>query len=67
MGYTARLDAVQAAVLALKPPHLDDWNESAPRRRALLLREAKGDRRPKAAACAARERSVWHLFVIGTA
>jgi dTDP-3-amino-3,4,6-trideoxy-alpha-D-glucose transaminase len=67
VGYTARLDSIQAAVLARKLPHLDGWNES---RRAAARRysdrlEGVGDLRlpPQPAG----SDPVWHLYVVRTA
>ena len=56
-GYTARLDTIQAIVLLHKLPHLDEWNERAPRRRALLLRCARGRRRPASSTGARGQRA----------
>jgi len=66
VGFTARLDTVQALFLSLKLPHLDRWNEE--RRQAarrynellagvgdLVLPEDPGDAH------------VWHLYVVRTA
>lgn len=63
-GYTARLDTIQAIVLAHKLPHLDGWNEE---RRALAhlylegLNSLEGLRLPPVPA---GSNPVWHLFVI---
>src|SRR5579885_2538770 len=65
-GLNARLDTVQAAVLRVKLPRLDAWNQArarhAARYRALL--SSVGDlRMPAAAAWPAH---VYHLFVVET-
>jgi dTDP-4-amino-4,6-dideoxygalactose transaminase len=66
-GWTARLDTIQALVLARKLPLLDGWNEQ--RRMAAAFYEnglsGVGDLRlpPTAAASA----PVWHLYVVRTA
>jgi dTDP-4-amino-4,6-dideoxygalactose transaminase len=67
VGYTARLDAVQAVVLSHKLRHLEAWNEQ---RRALARRydealEGVGDLvLPRTVAHAEH---VWHLYTVRTA
>lgn len=67
VGYTARLDAVQAAVLAQKLPHLDEWNESrrAAARYYLEAFDGVGDLRLPPTPPGSKP--AWHLFVVRTA
>jgi dTDP-4-amino-4,6-dideoxygalactose transaminase len=65
VGFTARLDSIQALFLSLKLPHLDRWNEE--RRQAVLryneLLAGVGDLvLPEYAG----EAHVWHLYVVRT-
>lgn len=63
-GFNSRLDAVQAVVLRAKLKHLASWNdqrrERAERYRALLA-DVDGVVLPETAA---KNRHVWHLFVV---
>ena len=67
VGVNSRLDAVQAAVLRVKLPHLDAWAEA---RRAkaetytLLLTNARLPFRVTPPALRARARHVFHLYVV---
>jgi len=63
-GYTGRLDAIQAAFLRIKLPHLESWVEGR-RRAAARYREALGDvGEVQLPAEAGWARHVYHLFVI---
>jgi dTDP-4-amino-4,6-dideoxygalactose transaminase len=64
IGFNARMEGVQGAVLAAKLPHLDDWNASRTRHAALyhdLLADVPGITLPQAPRS---EGHVWHLYVI---
>jgi len=65
VGFTARLDSVQALFLSLKLPHLAGWNEErrwAARRYAELL-DGVGD---LVLPADGGEAHVWHLYVVRT-
>ena len=67
LGYTARLDAVQAAVLARKLPHLDDWNESRRAAARYYSERLKGIGDLRLPPTPPGSDPVWHLYVIRTA
>lgn len=66
IGYNSRLDTLQAAILRVKLPYLDRWNEQ---RRRLAMLYTSGLRVPQVTPPADPEdrRSVYHLYVIRTA
>jgi dTDP-4-amino-4,6-dideoxygalactose transaminase len=63
LGYNSRLDAIQAAILQAKFPHLDSWNE---KRRALAGRYTEELSRLGVTVPVEREwgRHVYHLYII---
>lgn len=67
IGYTARLDTLQAAVLLRKLPLLDEWNRMRRGAAALYTAalEGVGDIRPLPVP--AGSRPVWHLYPVRTA
>ena len=68
IGYTARLDTLQAAVLLRKLPLLDEWNrQRRERRRALHRRRSQGVGDLRCLPVPAGSRPVWHLYPVRTA
>ncbi len=61
-GYNSRLDEMQAAVLAVKLEHLDEWNER--RRRVARLYDEGIDGRFGKPTARPGSRHVYHLYVI---
>lgn len=66
-GYTARLDAIQAAVLARKLPHLDAWNESRRAAARSYSESLDGIGDLRLPPTPAGSEPAWHLFVVRTA
>jgi dTDP-4-amino-4,6-dideoxygalactose transaminase len=62
-GTTARLDSIQAAVLSVKLPHLDGWNERR-RQHASLYRELLAGSRYTLPVIVPETEPVHHLFVL---
>lgn len=67
IGYTARLDTIQALVLAEKLPHLDAWNDDRSRVAANYLEALEGIGDLVLPRIASASRHAWHLFVVLTA
>jgi dTDP-4-amino-4,6-dideoxygalactose transaminase len=65
-GYTARLDALQALVLARKLRRLDSWNEQRRRAAAYYMAALEGIGDVRLPPVAIGSEPVWHLFVIRT-
>ena len=63
VGYAERIDALQAAILAAKLPHLEAWNE-ARRRHARSYGELLGGGPVALPVEAAGMRHVYHLYVV---
>ena len=64
IGYCARLDNLQAAILNVKLPHLDDWNARRRSRAALYDRLLADVPHVVAPAVAPGNEPVYHLYVI---
>jgi dTDP-4-amino-4,6-dideoxygalactose transaminase len=67
IGFTARLDTIQAIVLSNKLPFLDGWNEQRRAAAALYTEALTGVGDIQLPAVAANSDPVWHLYVIRTA
>jgi dTDP-4-amino-4,6-dideoxygalactose transaminase len=64
LGYNSRLDAIQAALLRVKLPHVDDWNEA--RRDVARRYEAALTRAPGITTPAIVDGHVFHQYTIRT-
>lgn len=62
-GYNRRIDALQAAFLSVKIPHLDEWNARR-RKVASVYFEGLADVPGVILPPSALEESVWHQFII---
>lgn len=62
-GYNRRIDALQAAFLAVKTPHLDDWNARRRKIASIYMEELSGIDGIVLPPFAL-EASVWHQFVV---
>jgi dTDP-4-amino-4,6-dideoxygalactose transaminase len=67
IGWTARLDTIQAAVLLRKLPLLDGWNEERRAVAALFLDALDGVGDLVLPSVARGSTPVWHVFVVRTA
>jgi dTDP-4-amino-4,6-dideoxygalactose transaminase len=70
LGWNARLDALQAAILRVKLPHLDHWiadRQGAARRYDALIEELHLTRFIERPAVRPRQRHVFHQYVVRVA
>ena len=67
IGYTARLDTLQAAVLLRKLPLLDEWNRQRREAAALYTDALQGAGDLRCLPVPAGSRPVWHLYPVRTA
>ena len=65
-GYTARLDSMQAAVLAVKLPLLDEWNADRMRIAGIYNEALNGVGDLVLPPVPPGSRPVWHLYVVRT-
>ena len=65
-GFTSRLDALQAAVLSAKLPHLDRWNANRQEAASAYLAELDGLGDLRMPPVARGSIPVWQLFVVRT-
>ncbi len=66
VGYNSRLDEIQAAILSVQLPHLDEWADGR-RRAGRLYQEAGLGELVKLPVPVAGASPAWHLYVIGDA
>jgi dTDP-4-amino-4,6-dideoxygalactose transaminase len=67
VGYTARLDTIQAIALGLKLPHLDFWNEQRRAVAAFYGESLRGVGDLVVPPVPEGSNPVWHLYVVRTA
>jgi dTDP-3-amino-3,4,6-trideoxy-alpha-D-glucose transaminase len=67
IGWTARLDTIQAIALSHKLPHLERWNSERRAAAAYYLERLESVGDLVLPAVAADSQPVWHLFVVRTA
>jgi dTDP-4-amino-4,6-dideoxygalactose transaminase len=67
VGYTGRLDTIQALVLLRKLPHLERWNEERRRAAAFYTRALTGVGDLRLPPVPVDSEPVWHLYVARTA
>lgn len=65
VGYNSRLDALQAAVLRVKLPHLDDWNAERIKNAAMLTERFK-DAEVITPKVRPENKAVFHQYVLQT-
>jgi dTDP-4-amino-4,6-dideoxygalactose transaminase len=66
IGYTARLDAVQAVVLTKKLPYLDAWNDSRRAAASFYSKRLDGVGDLRLPPVPGGSKPVWHLYVVRT-
>jgi dTDP-4-amino-4,6-dideoxygalactose transaminase len=66
IGYNARMEGIQGAVLAVKLRHLDDWNESRRARAAAYSEALAGVPGLQTPEVAQDREHVFHLYVVRT-
>jgi dTDP-4-amino-4,6-dideoxygalactose transaminase len=64
VGYTARLDTIQAGILAEKLPLLDEWNAERRRSAAFYSKALAGLDGLRLPPAAPRSEPAWHLYVV---
>ena len=67
VGFTSRLDTLQALVLAKKLPYLDAWNDERRAAAAFYSRELEGVGDLRLPPVPDDSEPVWHLYVVRTA
>lgn len=67
VGYTARLDAIQAAVLVRKLRYLDEWNDERRHAARYYSERLDGTGDLKLPPVPSGSEPVWHLYVVRTA
>jgi dTDP-4-amino-4,6-dideoxygalactose transaminase len=66
VGHTARLDALQAAILRVKLQRLEGWNDDRRRLGAMLREGLEGTSVELPAPASAEGDHVYHLFIVRT-